>query len=152
MILSNTVASSVVLNGATSTVNTPADESAPRGFMPASNGQLWVALPGQTVTPLTATTGTSGSTTTLDFSLGSYFTWTPYGGACSLVVANAVIGQLVYVKVLHVASANITWPVTTTWYTGSSGTKPDDTGKDAIIAIVCTGAATYDAWLVAQQS
>jgi hypothetical protein len=152
MILSNTVASSVVLNGATCTANTPADESAPRGFMPASNGQSWVGIPGPAMALVTLANGTSSGTTTMDWSQGGYFTWTPYGGACSLVVSNAIVGQMVLIKVLHVSSANITWPVTTTWYTGSSGTKPDDTGKDAVVAIVCTGAATYDAWLVAQQS
>ena len=46
MILSNTVATSVVLNGATSTVNTPADTLAPAGWSPVSNGESWIAAPG----------------------------------------------------------------------------------------------------------
>ena len=54
MILFNTVATSVVLNGVTSTVNGPADTLAPLGFSPSSNGEHWNAYPSdlQAIVPL----------------------------------------------------------------------------------------------------
>jgi hypothetical protein len=152
MILSNTLSSSVVLNGATSTVSTPADTLAPLGFAVVSNGESWVGRPGpNSVINAVATPG-SGGTSTFDWSQGSYFTWTPYGGACTLAFTNAQVGQEVILRITAASSANPTWPTTLTWYTGSSGTAPTITTKSCIVKFVCTGASTYDAWLVAQQS
>ena len=152
MILSNTVATSVTLNGATSTVNTPADEQAPPGFSPGSNGQSWIGLPSPTMALVTPAPGGSSGTCTLDWSLGGYFNWVPYNGTTTLAFANAMIGQMILVKTTAEGSLSLTWPTTLTWYTGSSGTAPTLTSKPAIIAFVCTGVGTYDAWLVAQQS
>ena len=64
MILSNTVATSVVLNGATSTVNTPADTLAPLGFGVVSNGENWRGWPGPNQPVVPAVTATA--TTNLD--------------------------------------------------------------------------------------
>jgi len=147
MILSNTVASSVVLNGATSTVNTPADESAPLGFMPGSNGESWVALPGpcMAINALGALTATGA---TLDCSLYGYFSWTAYAGAFTLTLANATIGQVIQCKVTGAAGtptwpgATITWVGTVAAGTGSASA-PLQTAATAI-TLVCTGYNTYD--------
>ena len=71
MILSNTVATSVVLNGATSTVNTPADTLAPLGFGVVSNGENWRGWPGPNQPVVPAVTATA--TTNLDWSQGGLF-------------------------------------------------------------------------------
>jgi hypothetical protein len=162
MILSNTVASSVVLNGATSTVSTPADESAPAGFMPSSNGKSWVALPGPAMSVVAIATPGSGGTSYFDWTLGSYFVWTPYGGSCTISFLSAAggaltpsVGQIIIIKFLHAASASVTWPTTISWLSGSSGAAPTFATKDAVVAFVCTAtgsAPTYDAWTIAQQS
>ena len=162
MILSNTVSSSVVLNGATSTVSTPADESAPAGFMPSSNGKSWVALPGPAMAVVAVATPASSGTSYFDWTLGSYFVWTPYGGTCTVSFLNAAggtatpsVGQMILIKFLHAGSASVTLPSTISWLSGSSGAAPTFTSKDCVVAFVCTAtgsAPTYDAWTVAQQS
>jgi len=152
MILSNTLASSVVLNGATSTVNTPADTLAPQGFGVVSNGENWVGRPGPNTVFNAANTPASGGTTTLDWSQGSYFTWTPYGGSCTLAISNAIVGQIVLVRITAAGSASVTWPSTTTWYTGSSGAAPTVSSKSCVVLFVCTAVGTYDAMTIAQQS
>ena len=70
MILTNSVANPITLNGVTTTVNVPADSQAPVGYLPTSNGESWVGLaPGTNGQVLTvATSGltwvTPGTTTT----------------------------------------------------------------------------------------
>jgi hypothetical protein len=152
MILSNALSSSVTLNGATSTVNTPADILAPLGYTVVSNGESWVGRPGPNSVINAVATPASSGTSTFDWSQGSYFTWTPYGGSCTLAFANAQVGQVVLARITAAGSASVTWPTTTTWYTGSSGTAPTVSSKSCVVAFVCTGLNTYDAWLVAQQS
>jgi len=152
MILSNTVATSVVLNGATVTANTPADEAAPRGFMPASTGQSWVALPGPTVAAVAVATPASAGTATFDWSQGSYFTWTPYGGSCTVAFTNVSVGQVIFIRTTAAGSASVTLPSTITWYTGSGGAAPSFASKASIVMLVCTGVGTYDAATIAIQT
>ncbi len=164
MILSNTVASSVVLNGATSTVNTPADENAPVGFMPASSGKSWVALPGAAVA--IQALGTVTTAANLDCTLGSYFTLTGTAGDAIAVTFgtggatgafSCQVGQVI--KIRHTASGStvntMTWTgYTITWIgmlTGTSGSSQSApvfvASKLADITLVCTGAGatpTFD--------
>jgi hypothetical protein len=152
MILANTVATTVTLNGVASTVNTPADQMAPRGFGASSNGSDWVALPGPTVAAVAVATPASAGTATFDWSLGGYFTWTPYGGSCTVAFTNVTIGQIIFIRTTHATSAAVTLPTTFTWYTGSGGAAPAFTTKDSIIMVICTGANTYDAATIAIQT
>ena len=116
MILSNTVATSVVLNGATSTVSTPADESAPAGFMPSSNGKSWVALPGPAaaISALGTAVATATSSLTVDWSVASFFTCTAYGGGWTISFKNAAgtltpaVGQIIRIQITHAGSSAIT--------------------------------------------
>ena len=162
MILSNTVSTTTTLNNASSTVSSPADVSAPAGFMPASNGESWVALPGPAMAVVSVATPGSSGTSYFDWTLGGYFVWTPYGGSCTVSFLNKsggtltpIVGQMSLIKFLHAGSASVTLPSTISWLSGSSGAAPTFTSKDCVVAFVCTAtgsAPTYDAWTVAQQS
>jgi hypothetical protein len=158
MILSNTVPTSVVLNGATSTVNGPADQLAPRGFMPASNGTDWVAIPGPAVA--TAALGTAVATATssllVDWTTASFFTCTAYGGGWTLTFTNAAgvltpsVGQLILINITHASSSAPVWPATVTWITAGAAA-PSATTNDMVVAILCTGtgsAPTYIGWII----
>lgn len=156
MILSNTVASSVVLNGATSTVSTPADESAPNGFMPASNGKSWVGLPGPTVA--IAALGTVTTAANLDCTLASYFTLTgtagdaiamTFGTGTSAGAFSCQLGQVIKIRVTGSGSTvnTMTWTgYTVSWIgmlTGTSGSSQSApvfvANKLAEITLICTG-------------
>ena len=148
MILTNTVASSVVLNGATSTVNTPADEAAPLGFMPGSNGQSWVALPGPAMA-IQALGALTIAGATLDWSKYAYYTFTAYGGSFTLAFSNVTIGQMIRIRITAATSASCTWPSTVTWVGTAHGgagsaSAPVLTTYDNDVTIICTGLNTYD--------
>ena len=134
MILSNTVSTSVILNGATSTAITPADESAPTGFMPASNGKSWVGLPGPAIA--IKALGTVTTAANLDCTQASYFTLTgtagnaiamTFGTGTSAGAFSCQLGQII--KIRHTAGSStvntMTWTgYTITWIgmlTGTSG-------------------------------
>lgn len=156
MILSNTVSSSVVLNGATSTVSTPADESAPNGFMPASNGRSWNALPGPVVA--IQALGTVTTAANLDCTLASYFTLTgtagdavamTFGTGGSSGAFSCQLGQVIRIRVTASGSTvnTLTWSgYTITWVgvlTSTGGTSASApvlaTSGKADITLVCTG-------------
>lgn len=148
MILTNTVASSVVLNGATSTVNTPADEAAPLGFMPGSNGQSWIALPGP-IMAIQAIGALTIAGATLDWSKYAYYSFTAYGGAFTLAFSNVTIGQMIRIRITAATSADCTWPSTIAWVGTAHGgagaaVKPVQTTYASDVTIVCTGQDTYD--------
>ena len=157
MILSNTVATSVVLNGTTSTVSTPADESAPAGFMPSSNGKSWVALPGPAaaISALGTAVATATSSLTVDWSVASFFTCTAYGGGWTISFKNAAgtltpaVGQIIRIQITHAGSSAITWPSTVTWITASAAA-PACATYDMVVALICTAtgsAPTYIGWV-----
>jgi hypothetical protein len=156
MILSNTVSTSVVLNGATSTVSTPADENAPNGFMPASNGKSWVAASGP-VMAITAL-GTVTTAANLDCTLASYFTLTgtagdaiamTFGTGSSTGAFSCQLGQVIKIRVT--ASGSTVNTMSWTGYTiawvgmlsgtgGASSSAPVfKTSTQAEITLVCTG-------------
>jgi hypothetical protein len=160
MILSNTVASSVVLNGATSTVNTPADESAPAGFSPMSNGKSWIASPGPAYS--FAALGTLTTTGNIDWSIASYFTLTTtsaqnltltFGLTGATGTASYQLGQMIKIRVTGAGTPTITWPATISW-AGVTATPTAVAvaplvvdGKPLVIELVCTGtgsAPTFD--------
>ena len=132
MILSNTVASSVVLNGATSTVSTPADESAPAGFMPSANGKGWVALPGpaMAISALGTAVATATSSLLVDWTTASFFTCTAFNSGWTITFTNAAgvltptVGQVIRIYIAHTGSSAITWPATVTWVTSSARRPP----------------------------
>jgi hypothetical protein len=140
MILSNTVATSVVLNGATSTVNTPADESAPQGFMPSSNGKSWVALPG----PAAAVyTDTYASTTSIDWSLGGIHLVTLTGNV-TFSFANVSVGQTIRLVITQdgTGSRTGTFPSGCT-FVGGQKTLTTTNGATDTVDIQCTATGTY---------
>ncbi|MGZ3353289.1 MAG: hypothetical protein ACXVB2_00275 [Isosphaeraceae bacterium] len=157
MILSNTVASSVVLNGATSTVNTPADESAPAGFMPSSNGKSWIALPGpaSAISALGTAVATATRSLTVDWTTASFFTVTAFGGGWTITFTNAAgvltpsVGQTIRIQVTGASSSAITFPSTITWITASAAA-PTCATNSQVIAIICTATGsspTYIGWI-----
>lgn len=156
MILSNTVSTSVVLNGATSTVSTPADENAPNGFMPASNGKSWVAASGP-VMAITAL-GTVTTAANLDCTLASYFTLTGTANdACAVTFGtggatgafSCQLGQVIKIRVTGSGTTvnTLTWTgYTIAWLgllTSTGGTNQSApvlvANKLADITLVCTG-------------
>ena len=157
MILSNTVSSSVVLNGAISTVNTPADESAPAGFMPSSNGKSWVALPGpaSAIKALGTAVATATSSLLVDWTVASFFTCTAYGGGWTITFTTAAgvytpsVGQIIRIQVTGAGSSAITFPSTITWITASAAAPTCGTNSQ-VIAIICTATGsspTYIGWI-----
>jgi hypothetical protein len=149
MILTNTVSSSVTLNSATSTVSTPADEQAPRGFMPGSNGESWVALPGP-ICVINALGQLTTAGATLDCSQYGYFSFTSYGGAQAITISNAVIGQVIKIRNTGTGSATFTYPGSTITWIGvaangtCSSSAPGMAAATTDITLVCTAAGTYD--------
>ena len=156
MILSNTVSTSVTLNGTTSTAKTPADESAPIGFMPASAGNSWVALPGPAVA--ISALGTVTTAANLDCTTASYFTLTGTAGdACAITFGvgtsagafSCQVGQIIRIRVTASGSTvnTLTWSgYTITWVgvlTSTGGTSASApvlaTSGKADITLVCTG-------------
>ena len=123
MILSNTVATSVVLNGATSTVNTPADTLAPLGFGVVSNGENWRGWPGTNQPVVAAVTATA--TTNLDWSQGGLFqvNYPATTLAVTFTFTNVQVGQTIQMWSKQSASSasTVTWPSGIIWYGGGSG-------------------------------
>ena len=156
MILSNTVSTSVVLNGATSTVSTPADESAPVGFMPASSGKSWVALPGPAIA--ISALGTVTTAANLDCTLASYFTLTgtagdaiamTFGTGGSTGAFSCQVGQVIQIRVTASGATvntatwsgyTIAWIGTLSSTGGASSSAPVfKASTQALITLVCTG-------------
>jgi len=155
MILSNTVASSVVLNGTSVSASTPADESAPVGFMPASTGKSWVALPGPAVA--FSALGTVTTAANLDCTLASYFTLTgtagdavamTFGTGGSTGAFSCQLGQVIKIRVtasgatvntLSWTGYTITWLGITTAGATSQSAPVLLASKYADITLVCTG-------------
>lgn len=156
MILSNTVSSSVTLNGAASTATTPADESAPTGFMPASNGKSWVGLSGPAVA--ISALGTVTTAANLDCTTASYFTLTgtagdaiamTFGTGTSAGAFSCQLGQVIKIRVTASGATvnTMTWTgYTVSWIgnlTGTSGTSQNApvfvASKLAEITLICTG-------------
>lgn len=148
MILTNTVTQSVTLNGTASSATVPADESAPLGYMPGSNGQSWVALPGPTMA-INALGALTAAGATLDWSQYAYYSFTAYGGAFTLAFSNVTIGQMIRIRITAAGSADCTWPSTIAWVGTAHGgagaaVKPVQTTYASDVTIVCTGLNTYD--------
>jgi hypothetical protein len=149
MILTNTVTQSVTLNGTASSATMPADEAAPLGYMPGSNGQSWVALPGpiMAINALGALTATGA---TLDWSSSAYYSFTAYAGAFSLVFSNVTIGQMIRIRITAASNAACTWSGSTISWVGTahggagSASAPVLTTYANDITLVCTGLNTYD--------
>ena len=156
MILSNTVSTTTTLNNASSTVSTPADTGAPVGWMPSSNGESWVALPGPSVA--IKALGTVTTAANLDCTLASYFTLTgtagsaiamTFGTGTSAGAFSCELGQVI--KIRHTASGatvnTMTWTgYTISWIgmlTGTSGSSQSApvfvASKLAEITLICTG-------------
>jgi hypothetical protein len=147
MILSNTLASSVILNGQTSTVNTPADTLAPLGFGVVSNGENWQGRPGPNLVVNALGAPAASATVTLDWSQYSYFTVTATN-AFTLAFANAQVGEMILIQITTGAGAT-TWP-TISWFStaNATGVKPTTTSLSVVVAVVCTAPGTYSAFTV----
>ena len=148
MILTNTVTQSVTLNGTATSATVPADEAAPLGYMPGSNGQSWVALPGP-IMAIQALGALTIAGATLDWSKYAYYSFTAYGGAFTLAFSNVTIGQMIRIRITHATSAACTWPSTIAWVGTAHGgagaaVAPVQTTYDSDVTIICTGPDTYD--------
>jgi hypothetical protein len=143
MILSNTVATSVVLNGATSTVNTPADTLAPLGFSPSSNGEHWNAFPSDLQAIVPAVTQTT--TTNLDWSQGGLFQVTLGSGVTgSYTFSNVTVGQTIQILTTQNASAStVSYPSTVLWVGGGSGAVSSNSGYKDLATITCIAPGSY---------
>lgn len=157
MILSNTVSTTTTLNGAASTVSTPADEAAPAGFMPSANGKGWIALPGpaSAISALGTAVATATSSLLVDWTTASFFTCTAYGGGWTVTFTNAAgtltptVGQVIRIYIAHAGSSAITWPSTVTWITASAAA-PACATYNMVVALICTAtgsAPTYVGWV-----
>jgi len=140
MILSNTVATSVVLNGATSTVNTPADTLAPAGWSPVSNGESWVAAP-STIEAVASPTFAAAQT--IDWSTGGVFLLTLTANV-TFTYKNPQVGQ----SIRLVLTQDGTGSRTGTFPSGSvfvGGSKTLTTTASAVdtVDIQCTASGTY---------
>jgi hypothetical protein len=140
MILSNTVATSVVLNGATSTVNTPADTLAPAGWSPVSNGESWIAAPG-TVESVSAPTFAAAQT--IDWSTGAIFLLTLTANV-TFTYKNAVVGQSIRLVLTQdgTGSRTGTFPTGSVFVGGSKTLTTTAAGIDTV-DIQCTASGTY---------
>ena len=134
MILTNTVSTTTTLNNASSTVSAPADISAPVGYMPASNGESWVALPGPAVA--IKALGTVTTAANLDCTLAGYFTLTgtagsaiamTFGTGSATGTFSCYLGQVIKIRVTASGATvnTMTWTgYTVSWIgmlTGTSG-------------------------------
>ncbi len=145
MILSNTVATSVVLNGATSTVNTPADTLAPQGFGVVSNGENWRGWPGPNQPVVPAVTATA--TTNLDWSQGGLFqvNYPATTLAVTFTFTNVQVGQTIQMWSKQGASSasTVTWASGIIWYGGGSGVPSTSTSAIDITMITCIAPGSY---------
>jgi hypothetical protein len=155
MILTGTTAgpSTLVGNAAQGltkvTSQVPADSNPLRGFSAVGTGAAWAATPGPNFS--FKALGTVTTTTTVDWSLASYFTLTlTAANTCVLTHKNFSVGQLIRVKIGSAGTSAITWTTgTTTWLTGSSGAAPTTTTYDCVAILICTQAGnspTFDGW------
>ncbi len=167
MILTNTISSTVTLNSIASTVSTPADEQAPVGFMPASNGESWVGLPGPTYAIVAL--GVLTTSANCDCTLGSYFTVTGTAGDALAVTFNTggasgafspIIGQVIKIRITASGATvntvdwtanTITWIGSKTSTGGTSQVAPGTVSTCPLVAsklcdvtLVCTGVNTFD--------
>ena len=145
MILSNTVATSVVLNGATSTVNTPADTLAPLGFGVVSNGENWRGWPGPNQPIVPAVTATA--TTNLDWSQGGLFqvNYPASTLAVTFTFTNVQVGQTIQMLSTQggTSASTVTWPSGITWVGGGAGVPSTSTGYVDLTTITCIAVGTY---------
>lgn len=144
MILSNTVATSVVLNGVTSTVNGPADTLAPLGFSPSSNGEHWNAYPSdlQAIVPL----ATSVTPQNLDWSQGGFFQFNLGAGLTQVYTfSNVTVGQTIQIWTKQNASASTVayTSLGVIWFGGGSGAVSSGSGVVDVTTITCIAPGSF---------
>ena len=140
MILTNTLPTTTVLNGVSSTVNTPADVLAPAGYSPVSNGESWIASPSDYQA---VASPTFAAAQTIDWTTGGIFLLTLTANV-TFTFKNAAIGQ----SIRLVLTQDGTGSRTGTFPSGSvfvGGSKTLTTTASAVdtVDVQCTAAGTY---------
>lgn len=99
----------------------------------------------------TTYTPAGAGTTTLDLSLGNIFTVTMPAATQTLATSNAVVGQVFLVAINNVTSQGaLTWFTTIRWADGAAGSLTGTNGKRDTFGFRCTGAGTFDGFIVGQ--
>ena len=145
MILTNTVATSVVLNGTSTSATVPADTQAPLGYSPLSNGESWIGAAATGVNVGAAVTATA--TTTLDWSTTGFFqvNYPATTLAVTYAFSNVMIGQTIRVITTQGSSSasTVTWPSGIVWAGGGAGVPTASTSAVDIATITCIALGSY---------
>lgn len=99
----------------------------------------------------TIVTATDGATVTFDLDTGNIQQVT-LGGNRTLAISNEDAGQCFILKLIQdgTGSRTITWFSTIRWSGGSAPTLTTTLNKADVFGFICTGAGTYDAFIVGQ--
>lgn len=102
-------------------------------------------------TVATITSDADGATITFDLSASNIHTVTLAGNR-TLALSNAATGQVFVIRLVQdgTGSRTVTWFTTIKWVSGTAPTLSTGASKVDVFSFICTGANTYDGFIVGQ--